>query len=73
MEKNACLEKVDAMFRLKRHHNYYFQAQQQLFTVTDRKHCDFVVCAISPHREPQIVIERIYPDLEHWLTVLPKT
>ena len=72
MEKNACFEKVDAMFRLKRHHNYYFQAQQQLFTVTDRKHCDFVVCAISPHREPQIVIERIYPDLEHWHTVLPK-
>ena len=47
-EENACLEKVDAMFRLKRHHNYYFQAQQQLFPVTDRKHCDFVVCAISP-------------------------
>ena len=33
----------------------HFQVQQQLFTLTDRKHCDFVVCAISPDGEPQIV------------------
>ena len=72
MEKNACLEKGDGVFHLKRHHNYFFQVQQQLFTVTNRKHCDFVVCAISPHREPQVVIKRIYPDLEHWHTVVPK-
>ena len=72
LEKNACLEKVDGAFCLKRHHNYYFQVQQQLFTLTDRKHCDFVVCAISPDREPKIVKEHIYPDLKHWDTVVPK-
>ncbi|XP_068677854.1 uncharacterized protein [Montipora foliosa] len=71
-EKNACLEKVDGVFCLKRHHDYYFQVQQQLFTLPDRKHCDFVVCAISPDREPQIVKERIYPDFKHWDTVVPK-
>ena len=63
---------MDGVFCLKRHHNYYFQVQQQLFTLTDRKHCDFVVCAISPDREPQIVKERIHPDLMHWGTVVPK-
>lgn len=46
--------------------------QQQLFTLTDRKYCDFMVCAISPDREPQIVRERIFPDLNHWHTVVPK-
>lgn len=56
----------------KRHHNYYFQVQQQLFTLTDRKYCDFVVCAISPDRKPHIVKERIYPDLRHWNTAVPK-
>ena len=60
------------VFCLKRHHNDFSQVQPQLFTVTNRKHCDFVVCAISPHREAQIVIEHIYPDLEHWQTVVPK-
>ena len=70
LEKNACLEKVDGVFCLKRHHNYYFQVQQQLFNLTDRKH--FVVCPISPDREPQLVKERIYSDLKHWGTVVPK-
>ena len=52
------LDKVDGVFCLKRHHNnyYYFEVQQQLFTSTDRKHCDFVVCAIS-------LTERIHPGL----------
>lgn len=72
LEKNACLEKMDGVFCLKRHHNYYFQVQLQLFTLTDRKHCDFVVCAISPDREPQIVKERIYRDSKHWDSLVPK-
>ena len=72
LEKNACLEKVDSVFCLKRHHNYYFQVQQQLFTLIDRKHFDFAVCAISPDRKPQIVKERVYPDSKHWDTVVPK-
>ena len=31
-----------------------------------------MICTISPDREQQIVKERIYPDLKHWDTVLPK-
>ena len=58
LEKNAGLEKVDGAFSLKKHHNYYFQEQQQLFTLIDRKHCDFVVCVVSPDRKPQILKER---------------
>ena len=53
------------VFHLKRYHNYFFQVRKQLFTVTNRKQCECVVCAISPHKEPQIVIECIYPDLKH--------
>jgi hypothetical protein len=41
--KNACLEKVDGNFRLKRNHQYFYQVQQQLF-ITGRQYCDFVVC-----------------------------
>lgn len=72
LEKNAGLEKVDGVFCLKRHHNYYFQEQQQLFTLIDRKHCDFVVCVVSPDRKPQILKERAKPDLKHWDTVVPE-
>ena len=46
-EKSSCLEKVDGTFMLKRKHNYYFQVQQQLFTLPERKFNDFVVCAHS--------------------------
>lgn len=69
MEKNASLEKGDGVFHLKRYHNYLFQVRKQLFTVTNRKQCECVVCAIGPHREPQIVTECIYPDLMHWHNV----
>lgn len=71
-EKSSCLEKVNGQFQLKRHHNYYYQVQQQLFTVRDRNFCDFVVCGIDKEKNAHIVKERIYPDLKHWQTVLPK-
>ncbi|XP_068673794.1 uncharacterized protein [Montipora foliosa] len=71
-EKSSCLEKVDGTFMLKRKHNYYFQVQQQLFTLPERKFNDFVVCAIDSDKNAHLVIERIYPDPEHSNTVLPK-
>ena len=55
-----------------RTHNYYFQVQQQLFTLPERKFNDFVVCAIDSGKNAHLVIERIYPDLEHSKRVLPK-
>ena len=43
-----------------------------MFTLPERKFNDFVVCAIDCHKNAHQVIERIYPDLEHSNTVLPK-
>ena len=34
-KKNACLEKVNGKFMLKRKHNYFYQVQQQLFTLPE--------------------------------------
>jgi len=71
-KKTACLEKLDnGVFQLKRHHNYYYQVQQQLFT-TERRHCDFVVCAFDISVKAVIMQERIYPNNKHWEVVLPK-
>lgn len=49
-KKESCLEKISNTFRLKRSHQYYHQVQQQLF-VTDRKHCDFVVCSFLNNKQ----------------------
>ena len=63
---------MNGNFCLKRKHAYYFQVQQQLFTLSDRRFCDFVVCGIDHNQKPQIVKERIFPDKEHWKTALAK-
>ena len=71
-KKSSCLEKVKRTFKLKRTHTYYFQVQQQLLTLPERKFNDFVVCAIDSGKNAHLVIERIYPDLEHSKRDLPK-
>jgi len=71
-EKSSCLEKVNGFFKLKRNHNYYFQVQQQLFTLPERIHCDFVVCGIDSHLNAHLMTDRIYPDTLHLETVLKK-
>ena len=70
-KKESCLEKISNTFRLKRSHQYYYQVQQQLF-VTDRKHCDFVVCSFLNNKQTMFFMERIYKDPSHWGSVLPK-
>ena len=72
LKKNSCLEKVAGKFQLKRSHNYFFQVQQQLFTLPERKYNDFVVCAFDSSHRATIVKERIYPDHGHMNAVLPK-
>ena len=68
-----CLVAVDGGgFKLKRSH-YYFQVQQQLFTLKERKHNDFIVYAVDNKGNAHFVRERILPDVWHWDTVLPKT
>ena len=47
------------------HHNYYYQVQQQLFTLKERKFCDFVVCGIDSEKKAHVVKECIYPDAKH--------
>lgn len=71
LEKSSCLEKVDGNFKLIRSHNYYYQVQQQLFNLKDRKHCDFVVFAIgNVNNRVVILTERILPDKQHHHTIL---
>jgi hypothetical protein len=67
----ACLEKVDGVFKLKRTHNYYYQVQQQMFTL-GREYCDFVVYAVDDKKNSVIVHEQIYKDSKHWFECLPK-
>ena len=61
-KKNTCLKKVNGNFQLVRNHNYYYQVQQQLFTLKERKFCHFVVCGIDSEKKAHIEKECIYPD-----------
>ena len=71
--RTSCLVTTDGGgFKLKRSHNYYFQVQQQLFTLKERRHNDFIVYAIDNKGNGHFVMERILPDVQHWNTVLPK-
>lgn len=50
LNKNSYLEKA-GNFQLKQNNNYFFEVQQQLFTLTERKYNDLFVCAFdSSHR-----------------------
>lgn len=70
--RNSCLVTADGGFKLKRSHNYYFQVQQQLFTLKERKHNDFIVYASDIKGNAPFVMEIILPDVQHWDKVLPK-
>lgn len=68
--KASCLEKHRDEFMLKREHDYYFQAQQQIHTA-GKAYLDFIVFATdgTSHR---FVKQRLFPDIEHWETQIPK-
>ena len=70
--KHSCLEKKDDKFALKRTHDYYYQVQQQLFTLPERKHNDFVVCGVDAAGNAHLFTECILPDTQHWDRVVPK-
>ena len=70
--KNSCLEKVNGNLQLKKSHSYYYQVQQQLFSVANLQYDDFVVCAIDEAKNIHLFVQRIYPDVQHWNFVLPK-
>lgn len=72
MDKQSCLEKKDDNFFLRKNHNYFYQVQQQLFTLPERAYCDFVVCGVENEGNAHLLIERILPDTQHWNRVLPK-
>ena len=63
--QNSFLFKIDGDFKLKREHNYYHQTQQQLFTLKERRHNDFVVYAFDQKANAHLVKERILPDEQH--------
>ena len=56
---------------LKKEHHYFYQTQQQLFTV-ERKYGDFVVCAFDGCGATKFFHQRILPEEQHWNSVLPK-
>jgi len=69
-KKSSCLEKNGTEFSLKRDHDYYYQAQQQIYT-TGRGYLDFVVFS-TDGKSCALLNERIAPNIEHWKTQLPK-
>lgn len=64
--KASCLEKHGDEYMLKRDHDYYFQAQQQIHTA-ERAYLDFIVFATdgTSHR---FVKQRLLSDNELWET-----
>jgi hypothetical protein len=62
----------DGNVSLKADHAYYDQIQQQLFTVTNKSYCDFVVCAFDASGGTRFFKQRIVPDVAYCKTVLPK-
>ena len=58
--------------QLRKSHSDYYQVQQQLFSVPGIKYCEFLVCAIDGKKSMNLIVLRIYPDLQHWNLVLPK-
>ena len=72
LKSSSCLTKDSTgNFWLKTYHEYYYQTQQQIFTV-ERKYCDFVVCAFDECGAATFFNQRIAPDTKHWNSVLPK-
>ena len=71
-KSTACLENVNGKLKLKRTHNYYYQVQQQLFTLPKRKYCDFVVFSRDSEGNSHIVCDRINHDTEHSKNVMSK-
>ena len=72
MKGSSCLKKDAAGdFWLKTDHGYYYQTQQQLFTVK-RKYCHFIVCVFGACGTAKFFHQQILPDKGHWSSVLPK-
>ncbi|XP_048586934.1 uncharacterized protein LOC116607025 isoform X1 [Nematostella vectensis] len=72
LKASSCLENVNGVLKLKKSHNYYYQVQQQLFTLPDRKYCDFVVFAIDSDGNSHVLCDRINPDPSHSSGVMKK-
>ena len=68
--KSSWLEKNGPAFTLKRDHDCYYQAQQQIHT-TGRGYLDFVVFP-TDGVSYQFVQERLLPNIEHWEAEIPK-
>ena len=69
-KKSSCLQKNESCFQLKRDHDYYCQAQQQIHT-SWRGYLDFIVFA-SDGQTSKFFLERLASDMKHWETQFPK-
>lgn len=73
-DKQFCLNKnsSNAMY-LDHSHAYYYQVQTQIF-ICEVDYCDFVVCTFPEDQpEPDIHIERIFPDEQFWSECIEKS
>lgn len=59
-KKGTCREKVNGNFQLVLNHKYYYQVQQQLFTLKERKFCDFVASGIDSEKKANIYSKGAY-------------
>ena len=66
-EKSCFLEVIDGVYSIKRNHAYFYQVQAQI-KFCEAKYCDIVVWS-----EKDIIIKRIFPDLEFIESALDKS
>ena len=65
----SCLEKHGDEFKLRKDHDYYYQAQQQINTA-GRAYLDFIVFSTDGTIQ-RFVRQRLLPDIGHWKTQIP--
>ena len=69
--KNSCFYIKEGVPCLKREHAYYFQVQQQLFTL-NKDFCYFIVFGFKESKEHTLCFEKVPKDIHHWNTVVPR-
>ena len=70
--KNSCLIYTsDGKLSLSKNHPYYFQVQQQLFTL-NKQFCYFIVFGTDESNSITLFYEKINKRSDHWDSVLPK-
>lgn len=49
------MKDITGNIMINKDHAYYYQTQQQPFTVKQKKYCDFIVCAFDGYGTPKFL------------------